>query len=60
MVLVYPSTAEQISKLAFLQSTRMAVIDILRIGLQFEFGDSKQPGDFVVIPIGRLPIHQQG
>ena len=33
VVLVDPVTTEQISKLAFLQSTRMAVIDVLRIGL---------------------------
>jgi hypothetical protein len=57
VVLVDPVIAEQISKLAFLQPPRMAVIDVLRISLQLEFGGFQKPGDFVVIPIGRLPIN---
>jgi len=51
VVLVDPVAAEQISKLAFLQPAWMAVVDVLRISLQFEFGGSKQPGDF---PAGKF------
>ena len=36
------------------------IVELAAIRLQLELGDSKQPGDFVVIPIGRFPIHQQG
>ena len=37
----------------------MTIIDILRIRLQLELGGSKQSRDLVVMPIGRLPIHQR-
>ena len=38
----------------------MAVIDVLRMGLQLELGRFQQAGNFIVASIGCLPIHQQG
>ena len=38
VVLMYPTTAEQVSELALVQAARMAIIDILWIRLQLEPG----------------------
>ena len=59
VMLMYPAAAEQVRELTFIQAPGTAVIYILRVGLELEPGEAKEPGHFIIRAVGGFPINKQ-
>ena len=49
-----------LSDLAALQAARVLVIDLFRVGLDFQAGGLEQTGHLVIVAVRGLPIDHQG